>query len=376
MGKTTILRELEKEAKGAGFQTAFLDFEQPMALAEFNRSPQEIISRMKSLGQVVLIDELQYLPNASKILKAVFDSGAGVKFICSGSSSLEIHKHLKESLAGRRLLFRIYPLQYSELKAHRGNFALNHYLRYGGMPGLALVDDEARKRELLSEFLSAYILKDIKSLVKEENIRAFNHLLYLLAGRQGSVISIHSLANEVGLSTKAVSRYCDLLEETFVNFRVFSYSQNLGNELKKSCKCYLYDLGIRNALLKDFSPLESRPDKGAILETFVFLRLQSGLAPNEEIKFWRTKDGDEVDFIFLRDRKPFPIEVKGRLASLEIPKGMKRFLSRYPRTRSALVLSENLTGTVHQEETLVRFATLESFDRGEGGLSNLLASAA
>jgi predicted AAA+ superfamily ATPase len=101
-------------------------------------------------------------------------------------------------------------------------------------------------------------------LVKEENIRAFNHLLYLLAENQGSTISMHSLSNQVKLSSKAINRYLDILEETYVAFRVHSFSNNLGNELKKSCKIYLYDLGVRNALLKDFSYIMDRPDKGAI----------------------------------------------------------------------------------------------------------------
>lgn len=373
VGKTTLLKELEAHAKQFGHKTNFFDLEQPQVLAEFNRPDDQIMQKLTSSGQMVFIDEFQYLQNASKILKAIFDSGIKVKFVCSGSSSLEIHKHLKESLAGRRFLFRIYPLQYSEIKTARKDFSLEEYLRYGGMPALTHADSEERKQKILSELLSGYILKDIKSIVKEENIRAFNHLLYLLAENQGSLISVHSLANQVRLSFKALTRYLDILEETFVNFRVASYSTHLGNELKKSCKTYLYDLGIRNALVKDFSSVENRHDKGVLLESFVFLRLQTLLRPNTEIRFWRTRDGDEVDFILLKNRKPIPIEVKSRLSTPEIPKGLRRFLARYPMTRLALVVNENQEGIVRQGKCEIRFVSFPFF--GGAGLDSLLASA-
>jgi len=216
---------------------------------------------------------------------------------------------------------------------------------------------------MLSELLSSYILKDIKSLIKEENIRAFNHLLYLLAEKQGSTISVSSLSNQIRLSSKAINRYLDILEETYVNFRVYSYSNNLGNELKKSCKTYLYDLGVRNTLLKDFSNPSERPDKGILVESYVFLKLRANLAPNMEIKFWRTKDGDEIDFILLKNRKPIPIEVKSSLTNLRIHKGLKRFLLRYKNARTAYVINQNLRGNIIHGSCKVNFITFSDFEK-------------
>lgn len=362
VGKTTLLRELEVYAQKNDLRTQFFDLEQPQVLAEFNLSDHEVIEKIKQAGDVIFIDEFQYIQNASKILKAIYDSKAKIKLFCSGSSSLEIHKHLKESLAGRRLLFRVYPLSYAEICGAGSKLPLEDYLLYGGMPALTHTPSLERKQKILSELLSAYILKDVKSLVKEDNIRAFNHLLYLLAQNQGSTISSHSLSNEIKLSAKALNRYLDILEETFVNFRIFSFSNNLGNELKKSCKTYLYDLGIRNVLLKDFSFLTDRSDKGILLESFVFLKLQAFLSPNMEIKFWRTKDGDEVDFILLKNRKPIPIEVKSTLDKPEIPRGLKRFLNRYPKVPTAYIVNETFTHTLSHDNTLIQFITFESFD--------------
>lgn len=363
VGKTTILKELQKYAKKSGYTTNFFDLEQPQVLAEFNRSNQEIINKIRESGQIIFIDEFQYIQNASKIFKAIFDSNVKTKIICTGSSSLEIHKHLRESLAGRKFIFHIYPLEYSEIKTSHKTYLLEEYLKYGGMPGLTHTDSQERKQQMLSELLSSYILKDIKSLIKEENIRAFNHLLYLLAERQGSTISVSSLSNQIRLSSKAINRYLDILEETYVNFRVYSYSTNLGNELKKSCKTYLYDIGIRNTLLKDFSDISKRPDKGILAESYVFLKLRANLAPNMEIKFWRTKDGDEIDFILLKNRKPIPIEVKSNLTNLRIPKGLNRFLLRYKNIKTAYVINQSLKGNITHNSCKVIFITFSDFEK-------------
>ena len=360
VGKTTLLKMLQEFCERKGRKTAFFDLEQPSILAEFNRTDREIIEKIAGSGDVVFIDEFQYVSNISKIFKAIFDSDLKIKIVCSGSSSLQIHKHLKESLAGRRFLYRIFPLTYSELKSAIPGYSLKEYLKFGGMPGLTQTDSVERKQQILNELLGSYILKDIRSLVKEENIRAFNHLLYLLAENQGSTISVNSLANEVGMSPKAIGHYLDILEQTYVSYRVSSYSKNLGNELKKSCKTYLYDLGIRNVLLKDFSGPE-REDYGIVLESFVFLRLQTMIQPNMEIKFWRTKDGAEVDFILLKDRQPIPIEVKAKINLSEVPQGIKRFLARYPDVRSAYVINSNTHGKAQYNKCVIEYLTFEEF---------------
>jgi uncharacterized protein len=172
---------------------------------------------------------------------------------------------------------------------------------------------------------------------------------------------MHSLAKEIGMSVKAVDRYLEIMEQTFINYRISSYSTNLGNELRKSCKAYLYDLGIRNIILKDISAPDQRPDSGVLYESFVFAQLRAELKPNMEIKFWRTKDGAEVDFVLVKDRRPVPIEVKSRLRSLEVPSGLKRFLARYPKTPAAYVISLTCSGAICSGATEVRFLTFDEF---------------
>ncbi|MBI4669053.1 MAG: ATP-binding protein [Elusimicrobia bacterium] len=364
VGKTFLLCELQKNARKKNLRTRYYDLELPSDLMAFNKTDAEIFRMLTQNVDVVFIDEFHYLKNASRIFKAIFDSHKKIKIFVSGSSSIEIHKHIKESLAGRRLTTRIAPLSFDEFsqKARKGEAAnlFEEYAVYGGLPGLIHAPDASSKIRILNELLAAYIQKDVKGLVKEENIRAFNNLIYLLAENQGSLISENSLAGEIGLTAATVNRHLSILDNTYVCHAVHSYSRDLGNELKKSKKIYFYDLGIRNALLKDFGTLSRRSDKGAIHESFVFLQLVCALKPNMEIKFWRNKSGQEIDFVLLKDRRPFLIEVKSSLPGREILPAMKIFLANYPETAGAIVFSENQAGTEEFLGKTVRFEPLSS----------------
>lgn len=345
VGKTFLLTELENLAKSRGLRTRYYNLELPHDLMQFNKPEADLFDILTNGVDIVFIDEFHYLKNASKLFKAIYDSDRKVKIFVSGSSSLEMHKHLKESLAGRRIVTAIPPLSIVEFgKKHRDEglgALLNEFLVFGGLPGLIRIENDDDKIELLSDIVETYIQKDIKSLVKEENIRAFNNLIYLLAENQGSVISVNGLSNEVGLTFRTVDKYLSILENTYVCHPVSSYAKNIGNELKKSRKIYFYDLGIRNALLKDFSPPKGRDDAGAIYESFIFLQLKNQLRPNMELRFWRNKLGHEIDFVILKNRKPFLIEVKTTINRTELPSAMKTFMRKYPETSGAVIFSEN-----------------------------------
>lgn len=338
VGKTFLLRKIESHAKKRGLRTLYFDLELPSDSIKFNVPETEIFDLLTTDVDVVLIDEFHYLKNASHLFKAIYDSRKKVKVFASGSSSLEIHKHLKESLTGRKRIHRIYPCTFSEMNSLKGGFDMDPYLIYGGLPGLIHAPDVADKKELLQVILQSYLLKDIKSLIKEENIRAFNMLLYLLAQNQSGLVSAASFAQDVGLTPMTIESYLDILSQTYVCYRVPSFSTNLGNELKKSRKCYLYDSGIRNMLLKDFRKHANRPDASCIIETFIFHEISKQITPEVEIKFWRTRAGDEVAFIWLKNRIPHPIEVKAADSTNKMPNGMRAFLTRYPHTKQCFIV--------------------------------------
>lgn len=354
VGKTFLLKQIEAECRRRGLKTKFYNLEDPRDLRMFSGADEEVVDRLSDPSTVIFLDEFHYLKNATRILKILYDRGENVKVFASGSSSMEIHKHLKESLAGRYRLTLIYPLFYKEEKQIK-NYSLEEHLRFGGLPGLIHEPETRAKMALLENVVAAYLIKDIKALIREENIRAFNHLLYGLAQNQGSIVSIASLAREVGLSEPAIKYHLELMAQTYVCFPLESYSKNLSNELKKVKKYYLYDLGIRNSLLNDFSALKTRPDKGIILETFVFLSIIKQLKANMEVKFWRTRQGDEVDFVLLKDRIPVPVEVKFKATDRDIPAGMMKFLRRYKEAPYGLVVSLEGGGEAVFDDRIIKF---------------------
>jgi hypothetical protein len=365
VGKTFLLKELKTYAEAEGLKTHYYNLELPSDIMLFNKTEAEIFNMLTGTADVVFIDEFHYLKNASRLFKAIYDSGKKIKIFCSGSSSIEIHKHLKESLTGRRMISVIYPLMLTEFmekfKSHKFNKFFYEYITFGGLPGLVHLKNEKDKIRLLNDILETYIQKDIKSLIKEENIRAFNNLLYLFAENQGSLISVNRLANEVGLTAVTVDRHLTIMDNTYVTYSLSSYSRNIGNELKKSRKIYLYDQGIRNVILKDFSPVNERTDKGVLHETFVLHQLKSIITPEIDLKFWRNKAGLEIDFILLKNRKPFLIEVKSELNQLEIPPAMKLFIKNYKETKAGIVVSSGYKDMVIHEDKKIYFETFESF---------------
>lgn len=354
VGKSTLMAELAVCAKKQGLETISFNLEYPQDLLWFSRSDEEIFKELSSRKNVVIfIDEFHYLKNASKLFKGLYDLKANIKIIASGSSSIEIHKHLKESLAGRRKIFKIFPLCLEEWKETEKT--LDEFLLYGGLPGLLSISKRDEKIEYLSQMVQTYLMKDIKGLVKEENVRAFNHLLFYLAEHQGNILPTSNLASEIGVSNKTVENYLEILEQTFIIYSVHSFSQKLSNELKKSRKYYFYDFGIRNSLLKDFSKIEERSDFGAILESAVLKELKFLQTANVELRFWRTKQGDEVDFIWIEDRVPVPIEVKSRVENDRIPAGLLKFMKNYPKSEYGYVINNHKSEDVELDGKIIKY---------------------
>ncbi len=361
VGKTTLLEQLHAKVTKAGLKSKYFNLESSEGLMELSGDNAAVIKTLMGAGDVVFIDEFHYLKNASKIFKEIYDSKKKVKIYASGSSSLEIHKHLKESLAGRFRTTMIFPLTREEMRQSKME-VLDVFLKWGGMPGLLHRASDDDKMDLLSNIVSTYITKDVKAMIREENVRAFNQMLYLLAQNQGSLVVMANIANATGISQTTIADYLEIMSQTYVCHPVHSYSTNLANELKKSKKCYLFDVGIRNSLLKDFGEPAERGDRGVLHETFVYLSMLPQLKPNMEIRFWRTKKGDEVDFVLIKNRVPVPVEVKSSVKEASIPSGMRSFFRAYPKAPFGIVFSGIPEKTADHEGKPVYFM---GWDRAE-----------
>jgi len=360
VGKSTLMERLEVLFKGKREVRKF-NLEFPDDLLFFSKSESELFSELTLVPDTILfIDEFHYLKNASKLFKSIYDLKKNIKIIASGSSSLEIHKHLKESLVGRQKIFKVYPLSFSEWKQTKGK--LDEFLIMGGMPGLVHINERDEKIEYLSQIVQTYLLKDIKGLIKEENVRAFNHILFFLAENQGQIISTSSMANEVKMTSKTIEHYLNILEQTYVVYGLHSYSNKLSNELKKSRKYYYYDIGVRNSLVKNFKLPKNRKDKGFIYESYVFLELHKKLKANIDLRFWRTKQGDEVDFVWIEDLVPIPIEVKSQYTDINPPKSLIKFMKNYPEAPYGIIFNEDRNEDTTYMDYKIRYRTFENVD--------------
>lgn len=361
VGKTTILKKIMRYCINRKIPYVYFNLEVPAHAEHFARPMGTVLKELTAKGQVVFIDEFHYLPNATKLFKAVFDQYPSVRIYASGSSAIAMHKHLKESLAGRRLLYRIFPLSFEEWIPSRSKVTLpdswsvtvpnrshailrrllEQFVVFGGMPGLVHEKTVENRKRLLLDLVETYIQKDIKALLREEDILSFNRLLSLLASQEGGILSEISLSQALNYSLRQVRKDVAILQQMFFLSVIKPFFNNRGRELKQTNKIYFFDTGIRNAILRDFRSLKERDDKGALWESFVLAEIQKNLGIGQDIYYWRTRRKDEVDFIIVQDRAPIAVEVKSKLTGPDIPPGVRSFLQQYPNCRKAVVLNNN-----------------------------------
>jgi len=308
----------------------------------------------------IFIDEVQRLPNPGIFIKAIQDLRLPLKFILTGSSSLDIRTKTHEPLTGRKQVFHIEALSFSEYvktmpvlsslpvldsgnySAYIGalNDALRDYGLYGGYPGPTLTADPEKKILRLNEIFSSYLEKDIAGFMKVGNITAFQKLATLLAAQQGGLVNIQELASTLGLHRETITRYIHYLEETFVIKRLTPLFSNPRTELSKMPKIYFADAGMRNLAMGSFSDLRSRSDTGQIIEGIVASYMFRNLLMPYRANYWRTKSGAEVDFIISGIKPVQSVEVKaGILKQVTISRGYRSFLSKYSPEKAILLNS-------------------------------------
>lgn len=312
VGKTTLV-----EHGLAGRPVGFLNFDIEVDKARFRAAaalaPDE---GLRSLGNpaVLVIDEAQRLPETSRIIKGWHDARLPTKILLLGSSSLDLLDQAAESLTGRNRKLVLPPLVFSETlgtqiwaDAEPGHLCehfgaqlrafLMQRLAFGSYPEIVT---SAQPAQLLRELSSDYLWKDVlqAGLVKTPDL--IKRLLQLLAHQAGSEVSVNELAMQLGMARPTVERYLELLEQTFVIFRLRSFSTNPRKEIAKSQKIFFWDTGIRNALLNMFSTDALRPDIGALWENWAIAEVAKHnvlLGSPAELFFWRTRTQSEVDLV-------------------------------------------------------------------------------
>jgi predicted AAA+ superfamily ATPase len=340
VGKSTLLKELLADKQ----DVLWLDAEDPDVHKIFENATSTRLKTLFGTHKFVVIDEAQKIDNIGSKLKLITDHITDVQVIATGSSAFELKNKLNEPLTGRKYEHRLFPLSFMEMKNHIGLLEeirmLPHRLVYGYYPQVVTSPNEEQK--ILSLLSESYLYKDIllfNGIRKPEKLK---ELLKALAWQLGNEVNYHELGNLIGLKSETVEEYIHLLEQSYVIYRLNSYHNNQRNEIKKGKKIYFTDLGIRNAIINDFSPLEIRNDKGGLFENFIINELIKESTYNERFEnfyFWRTTTQQEIDFIIEKNNFLKTYEIKWNPSAK--PRISMAFTEKYKNHSFQIIHSEN-----------------------------------
>jgi predicted AAA+ superfamily ATPase len=319
-GKTTLVKELLSHIKSEN--KLFIDLERMDNRVLFTEKNYDNI--INSLGQrglnfnqkvFLALDEIQLVPEIVSVIKYLYDKYT-IKFILTGSSSFYLKNLFSESLSGRKKIFELYTLNFSELltfndvsfkenvfyeknfnpaEYERLKFYYEQYIIFGGFPEVVLSKKTEDKKDLLNDIISSYINVDIKTISDLRNSQNIFNLVKMLAGRTGTRLDYTKLSSLTGISRPTLYNYLYLLEQSFLITLVPVIAKNPDKEIVKAKKIFFNDNGILN-VLSDIS-------SGAKFENSVFNQLRHF----GEINYYALKSGKEIDFIL---NKGFAFEVK------------------------------------------------------------------
>jgi predicted AAA+ superfamily ATPase len=323
VGKTTLYRMIFDGIKSKN--KFFLDMENPLDQKIFEEEDyNNILRNFERLGvdakkkMYVFLDEIQAMPEIVRAIKYLYDH-YDLKFFVTGSSSFYLKNVFPESLAGRKYVFEMFPLDFEEFlvfkevgkkfymafneKDRNKNIIVNEkikklydeYMEYGGFPAVVLAQRAEEKIMKLKDIFKSYFEKDIKNLAAFREIKALRELILLLMQRTGSRLDITKLASEVGVSRETIYSFLSFLEGTYFVHFIEPFSRNVDREISGSRKVYLSD----NGLLNNFAKIS----EGALFENSVFLNLKK----YGKINYYQKRIGGEIDFVI---GKKIAIEAK------------------------------------------------------------------
>ena len=342
VGKSTLLEALFNTRD----DVLWMNGDDPDIQQLFAQMTSTRIRAILGTKRILVIDEAQRIPDIGLRLKLVTDQVKDVQVIATGSSSFELANKVNEPLTGRKREFRMFPVSFSEMVSHAGLLdelrLLPHRMVYGYYP--EVVCSPGNERTVLKELTDSYLYRDILSIDSIGKPDKLNRLVQALAFQIGSQVSYNEIGQLVGLDSKTVERYVDILEKSYIIFRLGSFSRNLRNELKSSRKIYFWDLGIRNAVIGNLSQVENRTDTGPLWENFCIaerMKLLSYRGSFAQSWFWRTHQQKEIDYLEEEDGVLRAVEFKwnDRKASTKAPAA---FTAAYPDATFQVVTPHNI----------------------------------
>lgn len=329
VGKTTLLHKFVEKLDANA--VLFVNGDDIAASRFLESRSLEKLKDFVGRHQYLVVDEAQYIKDIGLNLKLIVDHIPGVRVIATGSSSFDLAQNIGEPLTGRRFVLKLYPLAQMEIskkeKMHETAANLETRLIYGSYPEVITMRDNKLREEYLRELVSSYLFKDILALEGIRYSEKLVRLIQLIAFQIGSEVSLAELGRQLAMSKNTVERYLDLLEKAFVIFRLSGFSRNLRKEITKNHRYFFYDIGIRNAVIGMFNPINLRDDIGKLWENYIISEVQKHREYqrlSSSLYFWRTYDRKEIDLVEDHQGRLSAYEIKWRQTRVNVPQDWRR----------------------------------------------------
>lgn len=272
---------------------------------------------MRDLNPPLIIDEIQYAPQLLSAIKVVADSGLPAGSIwLTGSQNFEVLSGVQESLAGRVAILNLLGLSdhekgvvYDRPKDYFSSMVQSSF------PKLAVIYDSPTRTLYLNSYIRTYIERDVREMIGIQKRRQFEIFVKMVALRTSQIVNYEDLSRDVGVSPPTIKEWLGVLEDSFIIKLIHPYHSNKTKRLIKSPKVYFLDVGLAAHLAgwRDSEMLRLGPMAGAIFESHLLgqiIRHFHHRAQEIQVHFWRTREGEEIDFLVETDGMIYPIEVK------------------------------------------------------------------
>jgi predicted AAA+ superfamily ATPase len=355
VGKSTLLRGLEPDLT--------IDLASPSTFRDYVGQPERFERELQAAAPAirsVMIDEVQRVPPLLDAVQAVLDAHPRrFRFLLSGSSARKLRRGQANLLPGRVVMEHLHPLLATELG---GDFRLERALAHGTLPGIYGEQDASLREQVLRSYFDAYLREEVQAEALVRDIGGYARLLDLVAASSGRILNLHALSREAAIGYETARRYLEVLEDTLVLFRVPAWSGSDRASLVAHPKLLLFDIGVRNAILR--RPLD-RPlddERGLLVEHLVgleLLRRTTGLWPGARLHHFRTRHGAELDYVLEVGREIWGIEVKAsRTVDARDLRGFQPLAERTRRLKRRIVV---FLGSRRQKLAEAEALPLESF---------------